>query len=99
MDLRQYFPGGSPALPLQSSVSKTLTLSKSASPHTGAHSKTRAMREVASGSQLDSLRGIEALYYLHRRSIVGGDGSLTAPGSSKGRGSKAVASKLTALGT
>ncbi len=81
MDLRQYLPGGSPALPLESSAIKTLTLSKSASPRTRAHCDTRVTRDVANESQLGSLRSIGARYYPYSRSIINHNRVLPAFGS------------------
>ena len=49
--LRQYFSFGSPPFPLESSVIKTRTLSKSASPRTGAHWSAKVRRTSASASQ------------------------------------------------
>ena len=49
--LRQYFSFGSPPFPLESLVIKTRTLSKSASPRTGAHWSAKASRTSARASQ------------------------------------------------
>ena len=49
--LRQYFSFGSPPFPLESSVIKTRTLSKSASPRTGAHWSAKVRRTSASANQ------------------------------------------------